>query len=90
MSTNGELPNNLPLFLTDADVASLSDWPGAIEAIRTAYKAPDDEARHTGKDLRPDTSRMVADHALGAAQRPVCSAQSQSPGPSRTACASAI
>ena len=49
MSTNGELPNNLPLFLTDADVASLSDWAGAIEAIRTAYKAPGDEAGTPGR-----------------------------------------
>ena len=49
MSTNGELPKNLPLFLTDADVASLSDFSGAIEAIRTAYKAPDDEAGTPGR-----------------------------------------
>ena len=49
MSTNGELPTKLPLFLTDADVASLSDWAGAIEAIRTAYKAPGDEAGTPGR-----------------------------------------
>src|SRR6478736_1463902 len=49
VSTNGELPNNLPLFLTDADVAGLSDWPGAIEAIRTAYKEPGDEAGTPGR-----------------------------------------
>ena len=35
--------------------ASLSDWAGAIEAIRAAYKAPGDEARHPGQDLRPDS-----------------------------------
>ncbi|RDV10008.1 ornithine cyclodeaminase family protein [Arthrobacter sp. RT-1] len=49
MSTDGELPKDLPLFLTDADVASLSDWPGAIEAIRTAYKAPGEEAGTPGR-----------------------------------------
>ena len=49
MSTDGELPKNLPLFLTDADVASLSDWPAAIEAVRTAYKAPGDEAGTPGR-----------------------------------------
>ena len=49
MSTTGELPTKLPLFLTDADVASLSDWAAAIEAIRTAYKAPGDEAGTPGR-----------------------------------------
>ena len=49
MSTDGELPANLPLFLTDADVANLSDWPAAIEVVRTAYKAPADETGTPGR-----------------------------------------
>ena len=49
MSTDGELPTNLPLFLTDADVASISDWPSAIQAIRAAYKNPADDAGTPGR-----------------------------------------
>jgi alanine dehydrogenase len=49
VSTDGELPQNLPLFLTDSDVAKLSDWSEAIRAIRAAYSAADDEARTPGR-----------------------------------------
>jgi len=49
VSTDGELPANLPLFLTDADVASISDWPAAIQAIRAAYKNPADDAGTPGR-----------------------------------------
>lgn len=49
MSTDGDLPTALPLFLTDADVAKLADWPGAIEAIRNAYTAAADESGTPGR-----------------------------------------
>ncbi len=49
MSTDGKLPERLPLFLTDADVAALADWPSAIEAIRAAYLTPEDDGRTPGR-----------------------------------------
>lgn len=49
MSTEAELPARLPLFLTDADVAQLSDLPRAIAAIREAYSAPVDDRRNPGR-----------------------------------------
>lgn len=49
MSAEGNLPQDLPLFLTDADVAHLSDWPSAIEAIREAYSTDNDELRTPGR-----------------------------------------
>lgn len=49
MSTQSEPPARPPLFLTDADVAELSDLPRAIEAIRAAYSAPVDERRNPGR-----------------------------------------
>ena len=49
MSTDGDLPQSLPLFLTDSDVAKLSDWPDAIEAVRAAYGTGDDEGRTPGR-----------------------------------------
>jgi alanine dehydrogenase len=59
VSTDGELPKILPLFLTDADVASLSDWPGAIEAIRSAYKAPGDESGTPGRIFAQTTREWL-------------------------------
>ncbi|MFZ3415400.1 ornithine cyclodeaminase family protein [Arthrobacter sp. 3Tela_A] len=49
MGAEGELPQNLPLFLTDSDIAKLADWPEAIRAIRAAYRSADDEARTPGR-----------------------------------------
>lgn len=49
MSTEAVAPTSLPLFLTDADVQSLSDLPSAIEAIRAAYTATTDEKRNPGR-----------------------------------------
>lgn len=49
MSTDGILPERLPLFLTDADVAQLADWPAAIAAIRAAYSGTADDGRTPGR-----------------------------------------
>lgn len=49
MSTDEALPPGRPLFLTDADVASLSDLTEAMAAIRAAYSAPDDDGRAPGR-----------------------------------------
>ncbi|MBX3099530.1 MAG: ornithine cyclodeaminase family protein [Salinibacterium sp.] len=49
MSTETELPARLPLFLTDDDVEALSDWGVAIDAIRAAYSAPQDDGRTPGR-----------------------------------------
>ncbi|ALJ21396.1 ornithine cyclodeaminase family protein [Microbacterium sp. No. 7] len=49
MSAHGETPALLPVFLTDADVESLSDLPSAIAAIRSAYTAVEDEHRNPGR-----------------------------------------
>ena len=47
--SEGTLPDRLPLFLTDADVEALADWPGAIEAIRSAYSGGADDSRTPGR-----------------------------------------
>jgi ornithine cyclodeaminase/alanine dehydrogenase len=49
MSTDGDQPARMPLFLTDSDVERLSDWGLAIEAIRGAYGAVADEKRTPGR-----------------------------------------
>lgn len=49
MSTHGDLPQRLPLFLTDADVAALADLSSAIAAIRAAYTTPADDRRNPGR-----------------------------------------
>ena len=49
MTTQARPPASLPLFLTDADVAELSDLPAAIGAIRAAYSTPVDERRNPGR-----------------------------------------
>lgn len=49
MGTDGALPARAPLFLTDADVEALIDWPSAIAAIRAAYTAPPDDERNPGR-----------------------------------------
>lgn len=49
MSTEGSPPQRPPLFLTDADVARLSDLTSAIAAIRAAYSAPVDDGRNPGR-----------------------------------------
>lgn len=49
MSNDGTLPDRLPLFLTDADVEVLADWPSAIDAIRAAYLTPEDDGRTPGR-----------------------------------------
>ena len=84
MSTNGELPQNLPLFLTDADVAKLVGLGRG-------------DPRPSAPPTRPPTTRRgrragssPRQHASGCGScrrcRPAasCSAQSRSPGPSRT------
>ena len=40
---------NPPLFLSDADIAELSDIRAAMEAVRTAYCTPEDEDRTPGR-----------------------------------------
>lgn len=37
MSETAFLPDRPPLFLSDDDVAALSDWPSAVEALAAAY-----------------------------------------------------
>lgn len=62
MSTDAELPARLPLFLTDSDVARLSDLPSAIAAIRAAYTAPVDDLRNPGRifaDSRREWMRVM-------------------------------
>jgi alanine dehydrogenase len=49
MADDAVAPGRLPLFLTDADVAGLADWPSAIKAIRRAYGSPADEQRTPGR-----------------------------------------
>ena len=49
MSADGELPDRLPLFLTDDDVERLSDWGHAIKAIRAAYGSVADDQRTPGR-----------------------------------------
>lgn len=49
MSTGTAPPSRPPLFLTDDDVAALSDLPSAIAAIRAAYSAPIDDGRNPGR-----------------------------------------
>lgn len=59
MSTEAELPACLPLFLTDADVAQLSDLPRAIAAIRAAYSAPVDDRRNPGRIFADSTREWM-------------------------------
>src|SRR3954447_21440134 len=59
VSTDGDLPQNLPLFLTDSDVAKLSDWAEAIGAVRAAYGAADDEARTPGRIFAQSTREWL-------------------------------
>lgn len=40
MSETGSLPEQPLLFLSDDDVAALSDWPSAVEALDAAYSTP--------------------------------------------------
>ncbi|RRJ86597.1 ornithine cyclodeaminase family protein [Gulosibacter macacae] len=49
MSTSTQPPQAPTLFLTDSDVAKLTDLPGAIEAIRAAYTSEVDERRNPGR-----------------------------------------
>jgi ornithine cyclodeaminase/alanine dehydrogenase len=49
MSTMTDPPAQPPLFLTDDDVAQLSDLPSAIAAIRAAYSAAVDDQRNPGR-----------------------------------------
>lgn len=49
MSAEGTPPVLLPLFLTDADVGEVADLAAAMDAIRAAYRAPEDEARTPGR-----------------------------------------
>jgi ornithine cyclodeaminase/alanine dehydrogenase len=49
VGTNGALPAGAPLFLSDADVEALIDWPSAIAAVRAAYTAPPDGKRNPGR-----------------------------------------
>ena len=59
MSTEAEPPARLPLFLTDADVAQLSDLPSAIAAIRAAYSAPVDDRRNPGRIFADSTREWM-------------------------------
>ena len=59
MSTEAELPARLPLFLTDADIAQLSDLPSAIAAIRAAYSAPVDDRRNPGRIFADSTREWM-------------------------------
>ena len=59
MSTEAEPPARLPLFLTDADVAQLSDLPSAIAAIRAAYSAPVDDRRNPGRIFAHSTREWM-------------------------------
>lgn len=49
MSTSGRLPATPPLFLTDEDVAALSSWTHAIDAVRGAYTAAESTSRTPGR-----------------------------------------
>ena len=44
MSDDGFLASPPTLFLSDADVAELSDWDSAIAALSAAYSLPEDPA----------------------------------------------
>jgi len=59
VSTEAEPPARLPLFLTDADVAQLSDLPSAIAAIRAAYSAPVDGRRNPGRIIADSTREWM-------------------------------
>lgn len=49
MSEESEPPTRPVLFLTDSDVAALSDLPAAIDAIRSAYASVADDRRNPGR-----------------------------------------
>lgn len=49
MSIEEVLPAVSPLFLTDADVAQLTDVPSAIQAMRAAYTSAADNSRTPGR-----------------------------------------
>ena len=49
MSDDGLVPERLPLFLTDADVDALADWQSAIDSIKEAYSAIEDDGRTPGR-----------------------------------------
>lgn len=57
MTDEGFVADPPTLFLTDADVAELADWDGAITALRDAYSRPEDE--------RATPERAVAVTATG-------------------------
>ena len=59
MSTESKPPARPPLFLTDADVAELSDLPAAIAAIRAAYSAPVDDRRNPGRIFADSTREWM-------------------------------
>jgi ornithine cyclodeaminase/alanine dehydrogenase len=59
VSTESKPPAGLPLFLTDADVAELSDLPAAIAAIRAAYSAPVDDRRNPGRIFADSTREWM-------------------------------
>ena len=59
MSTESRPPARPPLFLTDADVAELSDLPAAIAAIRAAYSAPVDDRRNPGRIFADSTREWM-------------------------------
>ena len=59
MSTEPRPPARPALFLTDEDVAQLSDLPSAIAAIRAAYSAPVDVRRNPGRIFADSTREWM-------------------------------
>lgn len=59
MSTESDPPARPTLFLTDADVAELTDLPRAIAAIRAAYSAPVDDRRNPGRIFADSTREWM-------------------------------
>lgn len=49
VASDGTLPEQLPLFVTDVDVERVADWADAIAAIRAAYSTPTDDERTPGR-----------------------------------------
>ena len=70
VSTNGELPTQSSALSHRRRRRQPFGLGRGDRSHPHRLQGPRRRGRNPGQDLRPDTSRMVADHALGAAQRP--------------------